>query len=51
MDVIIPTIRPTNVNTWVVTALQQIVPPLFIIIDIFALVVPEIYSYVLCLIL
>ena len=37
-------IRPTTVNTWVVTALQRISTPLFITVDIFALVVPCLFS-------
>ena len=40
MDLLISARRPTTVNTWVVTALQQILTPSFITVDIFALVVP-----------
>ena len=40
MDVLISARRPTTVNTWVVTALQRILTPSFITVDIFALVVP-----------
>ena len=42
MSVPSSTIRPTNVKTWVVTDLQQILTPLFITCDTFALVVPYI---------
>ena len=45
MDVPSSTIKPTTVNTWVVTDWQRISTPSFITVDIFALVVP----YFFCL--
>ena len=44
MDVPSSTRIPTTVNTWAVTALQLISTPLFINVDIFALVVPYLFS-------
>ena len=38
-------LRPTTVNTWVMTALQWILTPLFISVDIFALVVPYFFLF------
>ena len=49
MTVLSSTRSPTTVNTCAVTALQLILTPLFITVDIFALVVPLISSYVCCL--
>ena len=40
MDVLSLTRRPTTLNTWVVTALKQILTSSFITVGIFALVVP-----------
>ena len=40
MTVISSTRRPTTVNIWVVTALQRILTPSFITVDIFSLVIP-----------
>ena len=42
-------IRPTNVHNWVVTYLKLILDPSFITVDIFAIFVILIYSYVFCL--
>ena len=44
IDVPSSTIRPNNENTWVVTALQLILTPLFVTIDIFALIVPYLFA-------
>ena len=43
MDVPSSTIRPTTVNTWVVTFLQLILTPSFITVDIFGLVVKYLF--------
>ena len=44
MAVLNSTRRPTTVNTLVVTALQRILTPSFITVDIFALVVPYLFA-------
>ena len=40
MVVLIPTSSSTTIHTWVVNALKIISAPLFIIINIFAMVIP-----------
>ena len=44
MAVLISTRRPTTVNKLAVTALQRILTPSFITFDIFALVVPYLFT-------
>ena len=44
MALIVPTIRPTTVNTWVVDALQHILTASLITVDIFVLFVPYLFS-------
>ena len=46
MDVLGPTIRPITVNKLDVTALQQILTPLFITVDMFSLVVPFFFLFI-----
>ena len=47
--VIIPTRRPTTITTCVINGLRLVLTSLFITVDIFALVIILIYSYVCCL--
>ena len=46
MAVLGSTIMPTTVNSWLVTAVKLVLTPLFITVDIFALVVPLTFSRV-----
>ena len=49
MDVPSTTRSPTTVNTWAITALQRILTPSFVIIDIFSLVIPYFFLFALLL--
>ena len=51
MSAICSTRSHNTIKTWVVDALQQILTPPFITVDVFALVVQYIYSYVFYFIL
>ena len=44
MDILYSIIRPTTVNKLAVTALQHIMTPLFTTLDIFSLIVPDIFD-------
>ena len=44
MTVIVPKIIPTTVNDLAVTALQCIMTPSFVTLDMFALVVPYLFA-------
>ena len=47
ISVLSSTIRPTTLKELVVTALQNILTPSFITVDMFALVVPYLFAFLL----